>query len=175
MWESKKCSHCVIIKYSDGFHKDNRSKSGLQAKCKICRSILETGTRTEYLREYHENTKHLQKVSRKAYQQSLSGKACTKNTKYRRKLKLSEGGASTEEIKNLLIKESICYWCNLPLDGKVVHLDHFYPLSTGGMHEIYNLVVSCASCNMRKSNKDPFVFADEISKIIILPEEIDEW
>lgn len=35
-------------------------------------------------------------------------------------------------------------------DGKVFHIDHLTPISLGGTHDLSNLVLSCASCNLSK-------------------------
>ncbi|WP_209961193.1 HNH endonuclease signature motif containing protein [Micromonospora sp. HB375] len=37
------------------------------------------------------------------------------------------------------------------------HIDHVKPLSKGGAHILANLRPSCASCNLGKSDKWPFV------------------
>ena len=36
----------------------------------------------------------------------------------------------------------------------MLHIAHFIPRKLGGPHEQLNLVSSCASCNLRKGNKD---------------------
>jgi 5-methylcytosine-specific restriction endonuclease McrA len=55
-----------------------------------------------------------------------------------------------------------CFFCGGPLTD--LHVDHFYPLkpadedATPGPHAIFNLVPSCAECNLSKSNGDPWAF-----------------
>ena len=44
-----------------------------------------------------------------------------------------------------------CYYCGGPFE----HWDHYQPLSKGGLHEIDNLLPSCAKCNLKKHNKIP--------------------
>lgn len=49
-----------------------------------------------------------------------------------------------------------CNYCRKPLefdDRKSWHIDHVVPLSRGGLHEIGNLVVACAHCNLSKHTK----------------------
>lgn len=44
----------------------------------------------------------------------------------------------------------VCRYC-----GQVpnqVHIDHVHPISRGGSNDMSNLVVSCAPCNIEKSN-----------------------
>jgi len=53
----------------------------------------------------------------------------------------------------------ICLYCQnqgsekLGPDGRIWHIDHFYPKARGGDNEHDNLVLSCATCNLRKHAK----------------------
>lgn len=38
-------------------------------------------------------------------------------------------------------------------DGRGWHIDHITPLSKGGQTALYNLALSCATCNQRKAAK----------------------
>ncbi|MFI9123870.1 HNH endonuclease [Streptomyces bikiniensis] len=55
-----------------------------------------------------------------------------------------------------------CFFCGGPLTD--LHVDHFYPLKPAdeeaapGPHAVFNLVPSCAECNLSKSNGDPWEF-----------------
>lgn len=70
----------------------------------------------------------------------------------------------TKEQLNRLIEESnnICFWCDCDIPKGEMHLDHIYPLSKNGTHDIHNLVISCKSCNLRKHNKAPEVFLEQV-------------
>lgn len=46
-----------------------------------------------------------------------------------------------------------CYWCDLYFDPKDCHSDHIVSLKNGGLHEISNLCISCANCNLRKNSR----------------------
>ena len=51
-----------------------------------------------------------------------------------------------------------CYYCNCELDfnsKNSVHLDHYIPISNGGIHSINNVVWSCSFCNLSKHNTMP--------------------
>ncbi|MFB7823868.1 HNH endonuclease signature motif containing protein [Streptomyces hydrogenans] len=58
-----------------------------------------------------------------------------------------------------------CFFCGGPLED--LHIDHFYPLTPAdeekppGPHAVFNLVPSCAECNLSKSNGDPWSFLRE--------------
>lgn len=46
-----------------------------------------------------------------------------------------------------------CFYCLSDINKQVFHVDHVIPLSAGGGHSYDNVVASCASCNLRKSNQ----------------------
>lgn len=67
--------------------------------------------------------------------------------------------------------EEVCYYCGGPLEsnpiwrgpqGAAYHWDHVFPLSMGGPNGNWNLVLSCASCNLSKRAKHPLVWLTEI-------------
>lgn len=92
--------------------------------------------------------------------------------KYKLLKKISEGKRRNKKRDsnltinqvNKLIRDSDnkCFWCDCNIPEGHLHLDHIYPLSKGGEHEIYNLVVSCKQCNLKKYTKDPEDWLDYI-------------
>jgi hypothetical protein len=50
-----------------------------------------------------------------------------------------------------------CFYCNnlLPQDKRLIHVDHFIPWSYIYEDEIWNLVLSCRDCNLRKHSSLP--------------------
>lgn len=60
--------------------------------------------------------------------------------------------------------KKVCHWCGCKCP-KGYHVDHYQPLSKGGKHEVSNLVIACAKCNLRKSAKDPFEFANQMGRL----------
>lgn len=66
-----------------------------------------------------------------------------------------------EYVNDMLVsQENKCFYCDALLDA--YHIDHIEPLSKGGEHALYNLVLSCPTCNLRKSNKDPEEFINQV-------------
>lgn len=45
-----------------------------------------------------------------------------------------------------------CQYCGADAPNVLLHIDHIKPVSKGGTNEIVNLVTSCTSCNLGKSN-----------------------
>jgi 5-methylcytosine-specific restriction endonuclease McrA len=48
-----------------------------------------------------------------------------------------------------------CFYCNCDLDDNDIHVDHFIPWSYVYDDELWNLVLSCTSCNLKKSDYLP--------------------
>lgn len=46
-----------------------------------------------------------------------------------------------------------CYWCLDFFHPKGCHVDHVIAMKRGGPHEIGNLCIACADCNLRKQGK----------------------
>lgn len=46
-----------------------------------------------------------------------------------------------------------CYYCEVSLKNRRVNVEHITPISRGGQNVEKNMVLSCASCNMKKGTK----------------------
>lgn len=62
-------------------------------------------------------------------------------------------GDVRQEIYNR--DRGMCVYCNEEVSIEEAHIDHFVPISKGGNSEYNNLVLSCSSCNSKKSNMIP--------------------
>lgn len=60
-------------------------------------------------------------------------------------------------LRQLELQGGLCFYCGEPL-GEDRHVDHFIPLARGGSNGPENIVLACASCNMRKHTKMPWEF-----------------
>lgn len=85
----------------------------------------------------------------------------------RRSLKLGGGGSfTTQQVRELMIKQrSRCACCKVKL-GKKFHRDHIVPLARGGSNGIHNIQLLCPTCNFRKGAKDPIQWAQLQGRLI---------
>lgn len=82
------------------------------------------------------------------YRQSKS------NRRYARE-QSAEGSYTTADIQlQLRAQRSKCWHCGKLLT-KNFHIDHLIPISRGGSNDPRNIVISCPSCNMSKSDRLP--------------------
>lgn len=102
----------------------------------------------------------------KKYRNTEIGKISCINKSHRRRTKEKQGDVVTNQLLELRDNAKACYWCNKSLKKVKIHIDHYIPLSKGGLHTISNLVVSCDKCNRMKSAKSPFEFANSIGKLL---------
>jgi len=87
---------------------------------------------------------------------------------YKRRQTIKENGGTItlDQIKDLLvIQKNECYWCDKEMAKYT--LDHFEPLSKGGVNDISNIVLACKSCNSSKNNKSPYEFSEQLEKQLV--------
>lgn len=78
----------------------------------------------------------------------------------RRQHRLSNNGGTVTkfEIEQLyILQEGICYFCGTEISigskKNAFHADHYNPLAYGGRNDIFNIVLTCQGCNLRKGTQ----------------------
>ncbi len=86
--------------------------------------------------------------------------ACENNHRRRaREVGAPGSGWTARDVKaQYKAQRGRCLYCKGQL-GKGYHRDHIMPLAKGGAHCRSNLALACRTCNLRKRDKDPQVFA----------------
>lgn len=88
-------------------------------------------------------------------------RAICDNNKHMRRAQMESGLTWREFAAWKKATQKVCFWCGVDCADNF-HVDHFFPLSRGGKHEIENLVIACQPCNNRKSSKMPEQFMEEV-------------
>jgi 5-methylcytosine-specific restriction endonuclease McrA len=163
------CPCCSADLPLEAFRVNRANRMGRTARCRECltakdRAYNETPERKamEYVRARTPEARAKQRARDAARMAEQSAK------KSRRRARLR--GATLEPFSTADLYAHwddagyyACYWCDAPFTGtEPIHEDHVFPLSKGGAHALSNLVPSCAPCNRRKYNKDPYDFAREL-------------
>jgi len=79
----------------------------------------------------------------------------------------SEGGEFG--VRHDSAGRAVCYYCGVALDNVEAHADHLAPKARGGKNGAYNMVLTCAQCNVRKNARHPLDWLVEQE----LPPEIE--
>ncbi|MNE43272.1 HNH endonuclease [compost metagenome] len=161
-------------------HGTERYTSG--GNCIACSAEFSSSDhKKEYDKQYQEDNAERIQARRKDYQARTSAqrtvaatawarsnpekrKAIAKAYKHRRRT-IEKQGSSTADLMawEAAVKKN-CYWCGKK-KLKKYHVDHYQPLSKGGAHTVSNLVIACPRCNLTKSAKDPYLFAQSIGRL----------
>lgn len=106
------------------------------------------------------NHEKVKSIKRK-YNNSIKGRAARHNY---RSLKRANGYKLTEDNIKMLISQqnNKCFYCDKDLEN--FQIEHIIPLSKGGEHKLYNIVLSCSFCNHSKGHKSPEDFVNKILK-----------
>jgi len=122
-----------IQKYKKEYAQKNKDKLSK----KLRKYYKDNKTRlVQKQKEYYKNNKDIFLIA------SRKRKALKKSS--------SDGTITRESLKELLqMQNNRCYHCDCELDEKK-HLDHFIPISKGGIDGMLNVVWSCARCNLTK-------------------------
>ena len=76
------------------------------------------------------------------------------------------GSHTAEDIKDIYkMQNGKCAYCKAEV-GSSYHIDHIQPLSLGGSNNRDNIQITCPTCNMKKSYKDPIDYAQSLGLLL---------
>ena len=73
--------------------------------------------------------------------------------------------------------ENICEYCRLSQKGQeaTFHIDHVFPVVSGGTTVIENLALACVSCSLRKGAKQIAVDSETMTEVSLFNPRVDDW
>lgn len=127
----------------------------------------------DYLREwgkkYRENNKPAVKERTRKWRLANKDR-CRIHDHNRRAKKKGNGGRLSIGLKGKLfeLQRGHCAICKIKLstNTKYRHMDHVISLDAGGPNEDWNMQLLCQPCNLKKNNKDPIDFMQEMGYLI---------
>lgn len=115
---------------------------------------------------YRNNNLEKEKIRSRLRYKNNKEKAKIYRSRRRAILRLAEGCYTVHELHDLRKKQKDkCIYCNISIK-KSYHADHIMPLARGGSNWISNIQLLCPTCNLRKNDKDPIVFAQENGRLL---------
>lgn len=111
---------------------------------------------TNQLQKYKELKTRIDYLKAKARARERSAKLAA----YEEKARI---GSDTlkRKILDFTPDKTTCPYCKNNIDKSQMHLDHIHPVSNGGLSVMGNVVLVCANCNIKKSNKTLRIFCKE--------------
>ncbi len=100
---------------------------------------------------------------RRANREIVNAAQRVRDVKKRLVISQSDGNYTLDDRALIFeLQNAQCFYCDTPLLYGKNHGDHYIPLIKGGSDARYNIVISCARCNLRKQAKDPTAFMLQI-------------
>lgn len=164
---TKRCPHCKTLKPFSEFYKDKSRKDGLYSHCKAC-SILSVAKwrnnnkdkARQYEKDWHKrNPDQVKAIDHKWYAANPE-KARAKRQRRRARLQSLLSGFTPDHWRYAITYfHGGCAYCGNPPSMfdrfKVLHQDHYIPITMGGGYTHDNIVPACQGCNFNKRDKPP--------------------
>ena len=144
----KKCTKCGLSKALDMFYKHSGQKSGLEPRCKECKTSYLNSRKNEklaYDKKYRDDNRDRINSRQLDYYRDNKLAHIARNGTRRALLK----SQTPEMNKAELVEVEAMYMYNQIMPGDW-HVDHIEPLAKGGIHHPSNLQVLTAHDNMSK-------------------------
>ena len=122
--------------------------------------------KTEYdAKRYEENR---EAVGLKVVKWRIENPVMLKAQRTNRKARVrGAAGSHTHEdiLRMIILQKHKCPYCLCSIKEEH-HVDHIIPVSKGGSNNPENIQILCPTCNMKKSNKMPEQWANQLGRLI---------
>lgn len=178
----KKCKVCLLeLEITNFYENNNKSKKGKIYYSNSCNKCIYKKRKNKQV-EYYDRNRDLLNEKRKIYKEKNKERLFTRNQElYEKniltlKIKFSNQWCKKKGVEGTLVKEDVekifvkqknrCYYCWNLLIGKDFQIDHYIPISKGGLNLVENIKISCKFCNMAKLNHDPTEFTQWLTSVV---------
>ena len=165
----------ALVRRCHGCEGEVTARKHLCESCKDKRSELRTEWRQselgrkeqrEYGRRYREANLELIRAKDRAKRRDPD-KIREKTQRYRARKRGQLGNVTAGIAAKLRAAQgNKCGWCGVSFKEVTPTIDHYIPLSRGGMHDDSNLQILCLSCNSSKNDKDPIEWAQANGRLL---------
>lgn len=159
--EVKTCSKCKEEKPLTEFYKKKDAPDGLQYRCKECSKAgasewnkANKDRHYQSQRRWREKYPDKHRANARRWQINNPDKVRFKEKRRKSLLRRAEGSFDLEDIEYLLEHTDRCF-CGAEINRDNYTIEHIIPISRGGTHHLYNLMLLCGTCNSSKNNKIP--------------------
>ena len=180
----KSCRHCKRI-YNAAYHAAHREKLRLRCAAYDAAHLEERRAYAATHREeqsarnaawnaahpeenrirwsaYHEAHREEQRAYTRAWHAAHPEESRAQCRNRRARLVAATGHHTAADVAAQRTRQKgCCYYCG-EQTGRHYHVDHVVPLSLGGSNGPENLVIACASCNLRTNAKHPMDFGGRL-------------
>jgi hypothetical protein len=163
----RRSANMVEARKQDKKNYETRKNKGLITAYNKKKYKIKKEENLKYAKEWRE--KYPEKVleqRKKYYADPINRqKIRIRNAKHRHQTRASEGTYTQKDIDNILKRQkNKCYWCGINMKNNYT-VDHYEPISKGGVSYPWNIVLSCLKCNTSKRDKDPTEFAKKFQRL----------
>lgn len=124
-------------------------------------AIAHPESRRAASRRYYERHPDRAKAARQRWERDNPEKTRLKcRQRYARKKGATGSHTVNDVLAQLEAQQRRCWWCRGKISGDRYHVDHRIALANGGSDAPENIVIACPECNVRKSAKMPWEFAE---------------
>ncbi len=141
-----------IREYQHRWYQANREKS--DAKSRLWQQTHPERRREHRLKWIRANAEK-DRERRKKYRADNRERYREHCRRARIKIRATETDVTPEKILALKAHSKICYWCKKKMKPDEMSVDHITPISKGGPHLMWNIVICHQKCNSRKCDKHP--------------------
>lgn len=138
----KSCLSCNVLKSLTEFSPAKRGKLGFSSYCRLCQPRASKDNARNNTQRYRERHAARYKAAHRLNM-----------LKRRSKIIAVSDDTVTDEFLEFVYSQTICCWCNMPVEESKRTLEHLVELSAGGLHSIFNINMACRSCNSARKNR----------------------